>query len=867
MSTIKINELASSAISLSDFFAKADVNGIANKNTVQGLSNFLNTTGTLAYRGVLLAADAAVTLDGIYVAGNDGTYTNNGGLVITISNQIVLISITGTQTVFEKVEIPVSIVKDATPTVGSTNPVESGGVYDDYKYNSLIDVVNGLTSYVDYNTTTKIVTIPNQTTIAVNEGDACLFINGERTVDITPIGSSLVKICYDTVLDTFTARLYSQALNANEKLFCIVRNSSSVTDLLIKCRYTINDSYANSYGSISNGLEVSFGTDSACLLEEGFGNNSTDKVYFRGSSLFLRGSLNITYSFTQLLAGTGQDGSLVFETSPNGFTNCISISHQKSLVFDFEDKLLKIVGQTSIKDSHFVIFKVLNGKIEDGNLIGWKLNRVQDTYSNVSLIYSIEGDLPDVNTQTETLDLGDDPILVIENTSYRFKNIYPSNPEIYREIDLTVTNNGTSARKLYFNISTKLFENFAFDSNPTKKELVLIGSIRKENVEGGLLCSFPFYNTMNGGFYSAVNNKSFNVDSNIIISSHRGYYAYGSSPENSIDSIVSASKHGYKYCEFDVMPTLDDELVVMHDDSINRTMKNFPAYTNIIGTVNVHQNNLIDLRTDYILASTFIKQRRQIPTLSEYLKKLKSYNIYPIIEVKGSNWSNSNLDTLISTADKIIGKGNYSCISFTNSFLEYIRSIDSDVKLGFLQDNGIPYLITNAPSFFIKPYASATALEAESYLTAGIEYWAYTVPNNSYDSMIKIGVNGILTDVIAPSLANQTPAQLIQTDQNSYNEFYTTGTITSELLSLGIGEKVQNKNPIKRYKQGALFVEIELNGRAQLLTEAVNLELNSGGERETFTFQPTFLNDMPNFTLTALDSSDVYSIKYVIFQF
>jgi hypothetical protein len=142
MSTIKISELASSAVSLTDFFAKADANGIANKNTVQGLSNFLNTVGTLAFRGVLLAADAAVTLDGIYVAGDAGTYANNGGLVITLSNQIVLISVTGTQTVFEKVEIPVSIVKDATPTEGSTNPVESGGVFNYVTNKSIVNTFN-----------------------------------------------------------------------------------------------------------------------------------------------------------------------------------------------------------------------------------------------------------------------------------------------------------------------------------------------------------------------------------------------------------------------------------------------------------------------------------------------------------------------------------------------------------------------------------------------------------------------------------------------------------------------------------------------------------------------------------------------------
>ena len=128
MSTIKISELATSAISLTDFFAKADSAGLANKNTTQGLSNFLNTVGTLAYRGVLLAADGAVTLDGIYVAGDDGTYTNNGGLVITLNGQVVLISITESQTVFEKVEMPVGVIKDTVLIDGSTNVPTTGTV-------------------------------------------------------------------------------------------------------------------------------------------------------------------------------------------------------------------------------------------------------------------------------------------------------------------------------------------------------------------------------------------------------------------------------------------------------------------------------------------------------------------------------------------------------------------------------------------------------------------------------------------------------------------------------------------------------------------------------------------------------------------
>ena len=127
MSNIKISELATNAISLTDFFAKADASGVANKNTVQGLSNFLAANGNLSFRGVLLASDAAVTQDGIYVAGDAGTYTNNGGLVLTVSNQIVLISITETQTVFDQAIFPITLTIDAVPTDASTNALQSGG--------------------------------------------------------------------------------------------------------------------------------------------------------------------------------------------------------------------------------------------------------------------------------------------------------------------------------------------------------------------------------------------------------------------------------------------------------------------------------------------------------------------------------------------------------------------------------------------------------------------------------------------------------------------------------------------------------------------------------------------------------------------
>lgn len=127
MSTIKISELATSNIALTDFFAKADANGVASKNTVQELSNLLKTVDDTAFKGSIAIADVP-SENGWYFASESGTYTNCGGLVIDTTDNIAIIIVSGTFDVFNKIDIPVNITIDSVPTPDSTNAVESGGV-------------------------------------------------------------------------------------------------------------------------------------------------------------------------------------------------------------------------------------------------------------------------------------------------------------------------------------------------------------------------------------------------------------------------------------------------------------------------------------------------------------------------------------------------------------------------------------------------------------------------------------------------------------------------------------------------------------------------------------------------------------------
>ena len=135
MSTIKINELATGTITLSSLLAFADSNGIAFQGSMDELSAFLSTLQETGMEGAILSTDAAPTEDGLYPCSESGTYANFGGLVVDVSNTLTFISVSQGQTVFAKVETPISITIDATPTSGSTNAVQSGGVFD--KFNQL----------------------------------------------------------------------------------------------------------------------------------------------------------------------------------------------------------------------------------------------------------------------------------------------------------------------------------------------------------------------------------------------------------------------------------------------------------------------------------------------------------------------------------------------------------------------------------------------------------------------------------------------------------------------------------------------------------------------------------------------------------
>lgn len=101
--------------------------------------------------------------------------------------------------------------------------------------------------------------------------------------------------------------------------------------------------------------------------------------------------------------------------------------------------------------------------------------------------------------------------------------------------------------------------------------------------------------------------------------------------ENCPAGVWMAARYGYPAIECDVQYTLDGEMVLMHDGSINRTMRNANDYSPISGTVSVSSHTLEDLRTNYVLASTDPALRTPIPTLQEQLEACRDAGIIPML--------------------------------------------------------------------------------------------------------------------------------------------------------------------------------------------------------------------------------------------
>ena len=102
-------------------------------------------------------------------------------------------------------------------------------------------------------------------------------------------------------------------------------------------------------------------------------------------------------------------------------------------------------------------------------------------------------------------------------------------------------------------------------------------------------------------------------------------------PENSLAGVRMARRYGYPAIECDVKYTKDSVMVIMHDGTINRTMRNASDYSRIGRPVRVSETTFEELRKNYVLESSDPALRTPIPTLEEMLLECKAQGIVPML--------------------------------------------------------------------------------------------------------------------------------------------------------------------------------------------------------------------------------------------
>ncbi len=217
------------------------------------------------------------------------------------------------------------------------------------------------------------------------------------------------------------------------------------------------------------------------------------------------------------------------------------------------------------------------------------------------------------------------------------------------------------------------------------------------------------------------------------IISHRGECKYA--PENTLSAFYLAKLINADGIECDVRKTKDNQLVLLHDESIDRTSN--------------EKGKLKDYTYDQLLEFDFGNEKNKgekIVKLEELLKQFSQSNIEIYIEIKESGYEEELLNVLYNyNLDNVI------LISFKYDILEKIRSKNNYIKLCWLIYNIDSEKLKKAKNINLNQIlclaANLTIQDLKKCKNDNIDVVAWGVKNKAEIMRLeKIGVDAIICD-------------------------------------------------------------------------------------------------------------------------
>jgi len=227
-----------------------------------------------------------------------------------------------------------------------------------------------------------------------------------------------------------------------------------------------------------------------------------------------------------------------------------------------------------------------------------------------------------------------------------------------------------------------------------------------------------------------------------LILAHRGFAA--AYPENTMKSFMEAANAGADGLELDVQMTKDGELVVIHDEKIDRT-------TN--GTGLVKDYNLKDLRKfDAGCHHKTLVKKEPIPLLEEVLAWLSETDLVCNIELKNSIIPYDGIEEKVISMVRDFNLSEKIIISSFNHYsIVYSYRLAPEIEIAPLLSEGLYMPWIYAQSIRAKgfhPHWRAAPDEiVKAALESGIQVRPYTVNKDSeLERLFKINCSAVITD-------------------------------------------------------------------------------------------------------------------------
>lgn len=242
---------------------------------------------------------------------------------------------------------------------------------------------------------------------------------------------------------------------------------------------------------------------------------------------------------------------------------------------------------------------------------------------------------------------------------------------------------------------------------------------------------------------------------------HRGVHLDSTiAGENSLEAVRLAGRAGFACVETDARLSADGELVVMHDETLNRTATTSSG-EELGDPVHVADVPLAQLREGYRLKALDPAQHTHIPTLEEFLHECRRIGVLPFIELKLHDQAPGFYEHVLAVGDAVLGRGGYVITSNGNANRIIRRMGIRDVPLmdirhqaSSLEDVAALGDVTVAISAARYPRDEHAAHVAQAR-ARGLATEAHADDFDAFTIADRHGVDLISTDVLAPDLRGE----------------------------------------------------------------------------------------------------------------